>query len=212
MEPSISPGSPEDRYEQPPMQQQQRGQEDKGVKDTDTSNLTSSTDSSQNGGTEPKPPTRKRNGKANSTSQCKQDDVKPPYSYIVLVAMSISQSPNKMLTLGEICEYIIQQFPYYRKRWPSWKNCIKQNLSLNDCFIKVYRETREYGSAGTGNFWKLHPASSEMFKNKSFLRRRYRFLHQLPQKPYADPITSPTALHSPGGITSFPTSCPHSET
>lgn len=103
--------------------------------------------------------------------------------------MAISQSPNKMLTLGEICDYIIQQFPYYRKRWPAWQNSIRHNLSLNDCFIKV---PREYGSSGKGNFWKLHPASSEMFKNGSFLRRRYRFLHQLPQKPYADPVTSPT--------------------
>lgn len=116
--------------------------------------------------------------------------------------MAISQSPNKMLTLGEICDYIIQQFPYYRKRWPTWQNSIRHNLSLNDCFIKV---PREYGSSGKGNFWKLHPASSEMFKNGSFLRRRYRFLHQLPQKPYTEPITSPTALTSPDGITNaFP--------
>ena len=123
--------------------------------------------------------------KAASTSQCNQDDIKPPYSYIALIAMAISQSPNKMLTLGEICDYIIQQFSYYRKRWPSWQNSIRHNLSLNDCFIKV---PREYGSTGKGNFWKLHPASSEMFKNGSFLRRRYRFLHQLPQKPYAEGI------------------------
>ena len=129
--------------------------------------------------------------KTASTSQCNQDDIKPPYSYIALIAMAISQSVNKMLTLGEICDYIIQQFPYYRKRWPTWQNSIRHNLSLNDCFIKV---PREYGSSGKGNFWKLHPASSEMFKNGSFLRRRYRFLHQLPQKPYTDVMTSPTGL------------------
>lgn len=137
-----------------------------------------------------------------SGTECREDDIKPPYSYIALIAMSISQSPNKMLTLGEICDFIIGQFAYYRKRWPAWQNSIRHNLSLNDCFIKV---PREYGSSGKGNFWKLHPASAEMFKNGSFLRRRYRFLHQLPQKPYGEGLPPPAAMspdgsYSPQGI------------
>ena len=147
--------------------------------------------------------------KSNSVSACNnQDDIKPPYSYIALIAMAISHSPNKMLTLGEICDYIIHQFSYYHKRWPAWQNSIRHNLSLNDCFIKV---PREYGSSGKGNFWKLHPASSEMFKNGSFLRRRYRFLHQLPQKPYTDGLTSPTAVQDTSMVNFPPPLIPKQE-
>lgn len=108
----------------------------------------------------------------------REKHTKPPYSYIALIAMAISQSANKMLTLGEICDYIIEHFPYYHERWPKWQNSIRHNLSLNDCFVKI---PRECGSTGKGNYWALHPASTDMFRNGSFLRRRYRFIHQMQQ-------------------------------
>ena len=114
--------------------------------------------------------------KTNGDSKDREKHTKPPYSYIALIAMAISQSPNKMLTLGEICDYIIERFPYYHERWPKWQNSIRHNLSLNDCFVKI---PRECGSTGKGNYWALHPASADMFRNGSFLRRRYRFIHQM---------------------------------
>ncbi|KAL5470672.1 hypothetical protein EMCRGX_G028675 [Ephydatia muelleri] len=135
--------------------------------------------------------------KAVSTSQCSQDDIKPPYSYIVLIVMAISQSPNKILTCGEICDYIIQQFPYYGKRWPAWQNTIRQTLSLNDCFIKVKWE-KGSSSSRRSNLWKLHPLSGEMFNNGSSLRRRHCHIHQLPVK------SSPTSLDVIHPPPSFP--------
>lgn len=113
----------------------------------------------------------------------KDDDrlVKPPYSYIALITMAVLNSPSKKLTLSEICDFIIERFPYYRDRFPAWQNSIRHNLSLNDCFIKVPREP---GNPGKGNYWTIDPAAEGMFDNGSFLRRRKRFKRPKPS-PYS---------------------------
>jgi forkhead box protein D len=115
--------------------------------------------------------------------------------------MAIQNSTEKRLTLDGICKFIRDRFPFYRESYPSWKICIRNNLSLNDCFIKTGIKSDE---PLKGNYWTLDPESYSMFENGSFLRRKTRFKRQERNSPSSKvmpsesgcPYTSPLDLHS----------------
>uniref|UniRef100_A0A6P6YJL9 Forkhead box protein F1-B-like n=1 Tax=Dermatophagoides pteronyssinus TaxID=6956 RepID=A0A6P6YJL9_DERPT len=93
---------------------------------------------------------------------------KPPYSYIALIVMAIQQSQTKRMTLSEIYHYLQQKFSFFRGTYQGWKNSVRHNLSLNECFIKL---PKNIGRPGKGHYWTIDPASEFMFEEGSYRRR-----------------------------------------
>ncbi|KAM3605224.1 uncharacterized protein V6R79_022488 [Siganus canaliculatus] len=93
---------------------------------------------------------------------------KPPYSYIALIVMAIQSSPSKRLTLSEIYQFLQARFPFFRGSYQGWKNSVRHNLSLNECFIKL---PKGLGRPGKGHYWTIDPTSEFMFEEGSFRRR-----------------------------------------
>lgn len=105
-------------------------------------------------------------GKKNSSGMRRPE--KPPYSYIALIVMAIQSAPAKRLTLSEIYQFLQTRFPFFRGSYQGWKNSVRHNLSLNECFIKL---PKGLGRPGKGHYWTIDPASEFMFEEGSFRRR-----------------------------------------
>uniref|UniRef100_W5N5T8 Forkhead box Q1a n=1 Tax=Lepisosteus oculatus TaxID=7918 RepID=W5N5T8_LEPOC len=126
---------------------------------------------------------------------------KPPYSYIALIAMAIRDSASGRLTLAEINDYLMKKFPFFRGSYTGWRNSVRHNLSLNDCFLKVLRDpSRPWGK---DNYWMLNPNSEYTFADGVFRRRRKR----ISKKPTKDQevLDSPASEEAPTATTSSAT-------
>ena len=96
-------------------------------------------------------------------------DKKPTMAYMTMIAMAILSTPQKRSLLNDIYESIIRTFPYYKHSKSAWRNSVRHNLSVNECFVKSGR-----APSGRGFYWAIHPACLDDFKRGDFNRRQAR--------------------------------------
>ena len=106
-----------------------------------------------------------KDGKGSDSGDSKNDKQTP--SYTAIIAQAILSSTDQKLPLGCIYEYISEHFPEFLKKGQGWRNCVRHNLSLSECFVKAGRARN-----GRGNYWGIHPRYIKNFSKGDFRKRR----------------------------------------
>ncbi|XP_001653646.2 forkhead box protein biniou [Aedes aegypti] len=108
---------------------------------------------------------------------------KPQLSYINMIVMAIKDSPHRRRTLSEIYKYLQSKYDFFNGEYNGWKNSVRHNLSLNECFKKL---PKECGKPGKGHYWTIDASAEYMFEDEGSLRRRPRGFRRKQQlKAYA---------------------------
>lgn len=92
--------------------------------------------------------------------------LKPDVSYIEMIARVILSSRERKLCLQDIYDGIERFYPFFRSAPPRWRNSVRHNLSLHECFCKGERCEN-----GKGHYWCIHPANLDDFLRGDFRRR-----------------------------------------
>lgn len=92
-------------------------------------------------------------------------------TYVALIASAILRSPEKRLTLAQIYQVIEKMYPEFTVSRAGWKNTVRHNLSLHECFVKG-----DVAANGKSCFWHIHPAYMARFSKGDFRKRPSREL------------------------------------
>ncbi len=94
---------------------------------------------------------------------------KPDETYVSMIAKSMLANGLQRMSLSEIYAKVEELFPFYKTSTVAWKNAVRHNLSINDCFVKVGR-----ANSGRGFYWTIHPSCVDVFKSGKYKRREAR--------------------------------------
>ncbi|CAM9901193.1 unnamed protein product [Lampetra fluviatilis] len=104
---------------------------------------------------------------AEASAPAQHSSEKPRLSYTALIANAILSSRDRRLNLSSIYSWIEERYPFYgrqdRRAARGWRNSVRHNLSLNECFVKVGR-----CEDGKGNYWGIHEPHVEAFERGDF--------------------------------------------
>uniref|UniRef100_A0A671WN26 Forkhead box Q2 n=1 Tax=Sparus aurata TaxID=8175 RepID=A0A671WN26_SPAAU len=125
---------------------------------------------------------------------------KPNQSYIALISKAILASEQKKLLLCDIYQWIMDHYPYFKSKDKNWRNSVRHNLSLNDCFIKSGRSDN-----GKGHFWAIHPSNYQDFSNGDYHCRRAR--RRVRRVAGQLPLTTLSSPYHPALIRPHRTTC-----
>ena len=117
-----------------------------------------------------------------------RDSTKPEYSYVELISMAILSSPERKLILADIYKYISGNFPYHIRKSSNWKNNVRYNLSLNQCFVKRGRTAH-----GGCNYWSIHPSCVDEFSRGDYRRRLAKKRNRRSAQQTLKPVNAPQA-------------------
>lgn len=95
-------------------------------------------------------------------------------TYVALIASAILRFPDKRLTLAQIYQVIEKTFPEFTVSRAGWKNTVRHNLSLHECFVKG-----DVAANGKSCYWHIHPAYMARFSKGDFRKRPSRELCML---------------------------------
>ena len=96
-----------------------------------------------------------------------------PLSYVEVITYAILDSPRGQRTLSEIYSFIQERFPEFTENRARWKNTVRHNLSLHECF---QRGQVAYEKGGC--YWQIHPRFLADFIRGDFSKRK------IPQPQY----------------------------
>lgn len=91
-----------------------------------------------------------------------------PLSYVAVIARAILSSPHQRLPLCEIYSYIEERHPEFTENRARWKNTVRHNLSLHDCFLRG-----EVAFNKKGCNWRIHPSFVAEFRRGDFSRHKF---------------------------------------